>query len=263
MLEFTLRIKLREHIFQLARDKEARWKQCSGNTWLKLGDKNTKYFHALANSRKNTSSIAAINHEDGTTVTVVQMPQYLHDHFQILLGRTKDEFEAFSLVGKVGPGLPDELACLDDPIDEREIREAINAMPSNKSSGLDGLPIEFFKAFWDIVKHDIVSLVQSPIWAIGTINKAAITLIPKKINPTSIFDYKPISVINMIPKILTKILANRLQPHLQKLIFPNQIAFIKGRSMKEIIPISKGISKLLLEGEITGNLIQGGLREGF
>ncbi|XP_078181452.1 uncharacterized protein LOC144575215 [Carex rostrata] len=73
-IEFRLRIKIREHIFGLARDKELRWKQRSGSAWLKSGDNNTKYFHAVANGRKNLNSMATIQDGNGTTIPEVMLP---------------------------------------------------------------------------------------------------------------------------------------------------------------------------------------------
>lgn len=106
----------------------------------------TQYFHALANGRKNTNAIHAISDDDGTAVSAALLPQYVHNYFNNLLGRTKANFEIFSLVGKVGPSLADELSTLDDPINEAEVKEAINAMPANKASGPNGLPIKLFWA---------------------------------------------------------------------------------------------------------------------
>lgn len=65
------------------------------------------------------------------------------------------------------------------------------------------------------------------------VNKAAITLIPKKEGAVEISDFRPISVINTSAKIVTKILANRLQPLLPILVNSAQTAFVRGRSIME------------------------------
>jgi Reverse transcriptase (RNA-dependent DNA polymerase) len=58
-------------------------------------------------------------------------------------------------------------------------------------------------------------------------------MIPKKSDPPTVSDYRQISVLSAIPRIITKILASRLQPHLNDLIHTNQTAFIKGRQMMQ------------------------------
>jgi hypothetical protein len=64
-----------------------------------------------------------------------------------------------------------------------------------------------------------------------SINGSHIILVPKIDNPTTIGDYKPISLPNSSIKLLTKILSNRLQKVITKLIHKNQYVFIKKRSI--------------------------------
>lgn len=87
-LEFCLSIRLREHIFILAVEKEAKWKHRSGCTWLKFGDKNTKYFHAVANSKKNSNAIVSLSHDDplqhmgNLSDGTCDLPRILRNHFK-------------------------------------------------------------------------------------------------------------------------------------------------------------------------------------
>lgn len=241
-IEFRLRIRLREHIFTLARDKELRWKQRSGCTWLKAGDKNTKYFHAVANGRKNRNLMAGLSREDGTPIPDVQLPQHTYNHFSTLLGVGPIHRRPFNLTGRVGPSLAQDLTNLDAHITNIEVLRAINEMPNDKASGPDGLPIEFYRSFWNIIKTDYMALIldfHNSGRNLKSINRASISLIPKKETPITISDYRPISVINTSVKIITKILANRLQIHLPQLIAQNQTAFIKGRSMMESFLVAR------------------------
>jgi retron-type reverse transcriptase len=67
------------------------------------------------------------------------------------------------------------------------------------------------------------------------INNSFITLIPKKAAPTGVNDYRPISLLNSCLKLLTKLLADRLQEWILKLIHPNQYGFIKGRTIQDCL----------------------------
>ena len=196
-----------------------------------MGDKNTKFFHAIANSRKNLNDIVTLLEEDGSVVQQGQMADYLLHYYKNLMGARSHERRPFDLTGKVGPGFQEELQHLNDQITELEIRETLGGMPKDKSSGPNGFPTEFYQHFWEIIKSDIIAVIrafQRQGISLAPLNKATITLIPKKPNPTRPTDYRPISVINSIVKIITKLLANRLAPMLDSLIAPNQTAFVKG-----------------------------------
>lgn len=157
--EFPLRIKIREHIFRLAQLLEQKWKQRSGCQWLKLEDKNTKYFHACANARKNANAIETLLRENGSVIQPVELSTVLRNHFADLLGNAAQNDLPFDLTGRVGPNEAPQLAALDNRITQQEVRDAIMLMPKDKASGLDGFPIEFFQHFWDIVAADITDLI--------------------------------------------------------------------------------------------------------
>lgn len=86
------------------------------------------------------------------------------------------------------------------------------------------------------MKQFIVSMVQkfySNNLDLKGINRANLVMIPKKEVAEGVGDFRPISVINVIPKIISKLLAIRLAYKLPDLISPNQTAFIKGRQIAE------------------------------
>lgn len=107
-------------------------------------------------------------------------------------------------------------------------------MPFNKTPGPGGYSIEFIRTSWDTVGPDIIKAV-SEFFRNGRLlkdlNTTAITLIPKKPEASSLGDYRPISCCNIVYKVISKIIANRLKPILRECVSPNQAAFLKGRSL--------------------------------
>lgn len=146
-LEFMLRIRLRENVFKLSKEKEEKWKQRSGATWLKLGDNNTRYFHAVTNGRKNQNFISAIRCGNTTYRDQIQIEQALFNHYQSLIGSPPSQNRAFNLSGKIGPQLAGQLAYLDAEITTEEIKEAVFQLPKGKACGPDGMPAEFYQHF--------------------------------------------------------------------------------------------------------------------
>ena len=68
-----------------------------------------------------------------------------------------------------------------------------------------------------------------------SINYSYITLVPKKPNPEKVSDYRPISLLNSCMKLLAKILANRLQKIILKVIHRNQYGFLQGRTIQDCL----------------------------
>lgn len=113
-----------------------------------------------------------------------------------------------------------------------EIIEAINQMHLLKSPRPDGLPALFFHKYWQIVGRDVQELVLEILndkRAPDEINKTFIVLIPKGKNPSSPKDFRPISLWNVVMKIVTKVIANKIKLILPEIIDEEQSAFVKGR----------------------------------
>jgi mannosylglycoprotein endo-beta-mannosidase len=110
-------------------------------------------------------------------------------------------------------------------------------MPIDKAPGPDGYTGNFFRACWDIIKEDMVVVFNSinnlRCANMSLLNSANIILIPKKEGAEEVKDFRPISLIHSVAKILAKLLALRLRPHMRSLISVNQSTFIKGRSIHD------------------------------
>ena len=122
-------------------------------------------------------------------------------------------------------------------------------MEFDKSPGLDGFSIHFYKSCWIIINTDLLRMVkdfQQKAKVGGNTNSTFLALIPKEVNPVSFDRFKPISLCNASYKILSKLLENKLNPLLGQLISPTQGGFVKGRHILDnVILVQESIHSSL------------------
>lgn len=109
-------------------------------------------------------------------------------------------------------------------------------MKTNSAPGPNGFGVSFFKRYWDSVKGDITSMFSDfykGILDIKRLNYGVITLVPKIKEANVIKQYRPICLLNVDYKWITKTLTNRLVLVARKIVDPNQTCFIKGRNILE------------------------------
>ena len=94
-----------------------------------------------------------------------------------------------------------------------ELKTAIFQLENGKSPGIDGIPIEFYKSYYEYIKNDLLQLYNSILTT--SMNQAIITLLPKNDKKENLKNWRPISLLCCDYKILTTILSNRLKPTLQ------------------------------------------------
>nr|XP_029143833.1 uncharacterized protein LOC114924217 [Arachis hypogaea] len=131
-----------------------------------------------------------------------------------------------------------------EPVTSEEVKRAVMTMSSFKAPGPDGFQAIFYKEFWDSLSNDVCGLVKrafegEPMNA--AIFDTLIVLIPKVEVPSSLREFRPISLCNVIYKIVTKVLVNRFRPFLSEIIGPLQGGFIPGRGTTENIIIAQEI----------------------
>ena len=122
---------------------------------------------------------------------------------------------------------------LEDEISIDEVRNALKGFENNKSPGDDGFTKEFYEAFFDLLGNALLESFNAG-FENGTLSvsqrQGIISLIPKdENNLTTLTNWCPITLLNVDYKILAKVIANRIESVLPKLIYSDQTGFIKGR----------------------------------
>jgi hypothetical protein len=134
-----------------------------------------------------------------------------------------------------------EAASLEAPFLEKEVKEVIYGMNGNKAPGPDGFSIAFFQACWEVLKNDIMA-VFSDFHARSkfekSLNSTFISLIPKVPVAADLKDFRPISLVNGVYKIISKVLANRLRLVMSTIISSPQNAFVRGRQILDSVFIA-------------------------
>ena len=129
-------------------------------------------------------------------------------------------------------------------IEATDIEQAIKSFQNNKSPGNDGLTVEFYKAFFDILQNDLKQLyeeISQKRKMPDSMRQAVITCIYKKGNMQNITNWRPISLLNYDYKIYTKVIATILQGSLEDIIDSEQTAAIRGRSIIENLQLNRDI----------------------
>ena len=174
---------------------------------------------------------------------------YAKNQNQVICGRvstTQDKTaKQEEILRKISKTVSHEnkLHC-DKPFNSKEIRQAISTLENNKSPGNDGITAEFYKTFTTLPQEDLKELFED-ISVTGrmqeSMRRAVIICIYKKGKTEDITNWRPISLLNYDYKILTKVLANRLQGSLTDIIITEQTAAIKGRTIIENLQINRDI----------------------
>lgn len=110
------------------------------------------------------------------------------------------------------------------PFQAKEIRVAVFSMSKDKSPGNDGFGPGFYQAFWPIVGPTVTESCLSWISSgqfLVELNQTILVLIPKKNKPTSMKELRPIALCQVLYKILSKVLANRLKKVLPNVVSEN------------------------------------------
>ena len=234
--------------YSLTAAEESIAKQKSRINWLKLGDRNTAFFHHSMRRRQNRNCITSVKLENGSFSREEEdIKTGYVEFFKRLYGsqRSRASMEtskANELVAKKLSSVQKQMLSI--PISDMEIKETIFSLGKNKAPGPDGYTTEFYTSSWSIVGAQVTEAIKDFFHhgkMLREVSNTVISLIPKVKNPMSQSDYRPISCCNVIYKCITKILANRIKKVLPDLVGKEQTAFVPGR---------RGADSILLAHEL-------------
>jgi len=160
-----------------------------------------------------------------------------------------------------------DLSELEAPFSEEEVWATIRSLPADRAPGPDGFTGRFYKSCWPIIKADfmaaIISLQQGDTRKLKLLNSAFLTLIPKKADAVEAKDYRPISLVHSFAKLVTKMMANRLAPYLDKLVATNQSAFTRGRCIHDNYMLVQQTIKILHRRKISSLFLKLDISKAF
>ena len=218
------------------------WLQRSKTLWAAQGDRNTRFFHSKATNKYQKNFIHKLRKSDG------QWSANNEEVVDILIQYYKELFTS------ANPTFPGEVLLtihtwvsaqmnnkLSVDFKAWEVHEAVKQMAPLKAPGPDGMPPIFFQNFWLLVGAEVTTFVLQFLNTAtfpSHLNHTFIFLIPKVKNPELVFEFRPISLCNVLYKIFSKVLANRLKKVLPALITKHQSAFIKSHLISDNILVA-------------------------
>lgn len=220
-------------------------KQRAKVAWLKEGDQCTSFFFRRMAVRR---AKARINRLEGENGQIIDEPSLITKEivgfYEQLLGTSiEPDVGEGSLSPFIRKRLSNESAIrMVRPVSMEEIKEVLFGFNDNKAPGPDGFNSRFFKRAWNVIGEEISKAIMNFFETgqlIKQVNSTIISMIPKVEVPKHAKDFRPISCCNVLYKVISKILTNRMCEFLDTLVDKSQTAFIPGRRISDNVLLAQ------------------------
>ena len=155
---------------------------------------------------------------------------------------------------------------LEKPLEEPEVRKAIRKLAKGKAPGPDRLPAEFYIEFEDLIAADLTEMLLESLdrgVLPKTVRDGNIILIYKKGDTREVRNYRPITLLNLDYKIMSKVLVARLSEVMDEIVSPQQLGFVPGRVITEATHMVKLAQALADEEDEEGILVAADWEKAF
>ena len=211
--------------------------------WYEEGEKNTKYFYALEKARYNAKTCYKMIDDSGNELLTPN--EILDEQRKFYTELYKEDSEVnFTLQNQSGLQVPINIKeQQNQQLTIEDLAIAIKGMNNNKTPGEDGIPVDFYKVFWNGIKQIFFEMMLE-VFQNDQLHTSArrgiLNLIPKANKDTRyVKNLRPITLLNTDYKIIEKAIANKMLPALEHIISKDQRGFMKERR------ISVNIRKML------------------
>ena len=230
--------------------------------WVEEGEKSTIFFFDLEKKNNIKKHIRKLKLSNGIVTTDPVKIDSEIEHFYSKLYKANeiiDHDDTFIATENVPKLTQQERDFCDGPITENECKLTLKTFKKSKSPGNDGLTCEFYMKFWDLLQKPLVKSFNAAYNA-GELTisqrQALITLIEKTgKDRESLKNWRPISLLNLDYKLLSKSISIRMQQYLPKLIHQNQSGFVKGRFIGDSVRIIQDLMAYMDQKKLNGILL--------
>ena len=219
-----------------------------GLKWIEEGERNTKFFLSLEKRRSAQNTIKELEVGDTKIIDegeiLTEIGQYYEDLYMQKESNNTIDFDKnleFFISDLIIPCLDnDQKENCDEEFNLEDMAEAVKDMKNGSSPGIDGIPIEFYKIFFNQIKVVlfncfIFSLEKGELTT--TQNRGVLSLLHKGkgLSRNKLDNWRPLSLTNSDYKILAKMVAKRVQKVLKVIIDKDQCGFVKGRDVSVLL----------------------------
>ena len=211
--------------------------------WARVGDRCTKEFFEHHSGHKKPTPITQLMDGERSLTQQTELENHILSFYKNLY--TSDELvenneeareDCFSFVKQTVTDAHN--AELLQPLTLKEVTTAMNQIPAGKAPGVDSIPSEFYHELWDDIGPDVFNFVcetVSQTCITEELNVSKIALLLKSEDRIRIQNYRPISLLNTLYKVVAKVYANRMKPLLHHWILPSQTGFVPNRCILDNI----------------------------
>ena len=238
----TIKNRFETKIMEETRSAQIR----AGVKWREQGEKTTKFFLSLEKSRARDNTITNIRINEKTIHDEKSILNEIGTYYQELYKENNNQNDNFHKtnsyiqnlsIPKISKSGHDD--C-EEILSESELAKAIKSMKNGSSPGSDGIPVEFYKIFWNDLKQTLIDCYSYSFLSNSLTfsqRKGIISLLHKGkgLEKNELNNWRPITLTNVDYKILAKALAMRLQQNITSIISDDQKGFIKGRNISDVI----------------------------
>jgi exonuclease III len=230
-------------------------------TWLDKGESNSKMFAQLEKERQTDRVFRSVLIDGQETTDSQGIKDHIRSFYENLYSaepREGAEHAQANLYAKLDRKVsPADSLSLDSPITLAELKDAVFNSGNGKSPGMDGIPVEWYKTFWEQIGPLYWEVVQS-IFDTSSLplsqRNAVITLLHKKNDRREIKNWRPISLLPADFKVIGKVLSTRLAKVLPSIIHPTQTS-IKGRWIMDSVYTVQCVYEYLMKTGDPGGIL--------
>ena len=231
--------------------------------WLNEGEKPTSFFCNLERKQYLEKTIRKIKTPEGTLITdqqkVLNEIQKFYSNLFQNSDRDLKEENITSLLDSL-KSKKVNTPNLGHAITVQELANTLKKMKNGKSPGIDGISVDFLKVFWTKLKYFITNCINV-CYKKGklsySLKKSVIICLPKgNKDRQCLKNWRPISLLCVIYKMASAVIAERIKPYLDKIISRNQTGFLKGRYIGESTRLIYDLMHYTEEKKLPGLLVQ-------